>query len=285
MRLSDIVTRAPSPTPWAEGDNIPWFEPGFSRRMLAEHLSQDHDAASRRAATIDQHVALIHSEVLERRPTRVLDLGCGPGLYTERLARLGHLCRGIDWSPAPIAYARERAERDGLPCEYTEGDVRTTDPGGGYGLAMMVYGEFNVFRPEDARRILATMRRSLAPGGRVLLEPHTYEAVHALGLEAPRWSAHGAGLFSDGPHLLLRESAWDDAAQAATTRHYVVDAATSEVARHASSMQAYTRDKYEAVLSEAGFVDVRLFPSLAGAAHPPQPALIAVVARAPAAHP
>ena len=35
--IRDIVNRAPVPTPWSEGDNIPWDEPEFSERMLAEH--------------------------------------------------------------------------------------------------------------------------------------------------------------------------------------------------------------------------------------------------------
>ena len=60
MQLLDIVYRASVPPPWGEGDNIPWDEPGFSRRMLEEHLSQEHAAASRRFATIDQHVDFIH---------------------------------------------------------------------------------------------------------------------------------------------------------------------------------------------------------------------------------
>jgi protein-S-isoprenylcysteine O-methyltransferase Ste14 len=51
--ILDIVNRSPKPVPWSEGDNIPWDEPGFSDRMLAEHLSQDHDLASRKSVTID----------------------------------------------------------------------------------------------------------------------------------------------------------------------------------------------------------------------------------------
>src|SRR6266542_3437561 len=102
MRLADLALRQCPPEPWREGDNIPWHEPAFSARMLAEHLSQAHDAASRRAATIDRQVAWIHEAVLRGRPTRILDLGCGPGLYTGRLARLGHTCVGIDYSPAAI---------------------------------------------------------------------------------------------------------------------------------------------------------------------------------------
>ena len=47
------------------------------------------------------------------RGARVLDLGCGPGLYTTRLAKLGHTCVGIDFSPASIAYAKAEAEHYG----------------------------------------------------------------------------------------------------------------------------------------------------------------------------
>ena len=104
MRLIDIVHRLPDAIAWREGDNIPWSEPEFSARMLREHLTQDHDMASRRAELIDRHVAWIHQELLGGQPSRVLDLGCGPGLYSSRLARLGHTCTGVDYSPASIAY-------------------------------------------------------------------------------------------------------------------------------------------------------------------------------------
>ena len=53
--ILDLVERKAVPEPWAEGDNIPWSESGFSGRMLAEHLSQEHDLASRRFEIIDRH--------------------------------------------------------------------------------------------------------------------------------------------------------------------------------------------------------------------------------------
>jgi 2-polyprenyl-3-methyl-5-hydroxy-6-metoxy-1,4-benzoquinol methylase len=100
LELLDIIRRQSVPKPWAEGEKIPWNDPDFSKRMLYEHLSQKHGAASRRFDIIDKHVNWIHNQVLKGNPTRVLDLGCGPGLYTNRLARLGHSCVGIDFSPA-----------------------------------------------------------------------------------------------------------------------------------------------------------------------------------------
>jgi 2-polyprenyl-3-methyl-5-hydroxy-6-metoxy-1,4-benzoquinol methylase len=105
--ILDIIDRTPKPAPWSEGDNIPWDDPGFSERMLAEHLSQEHDLASRRSEAIDHHVEWIFSEILGSRPARLLDLGCGPGLYTVRLARAGCECVGIDFSPASIRHARD----------------------------------------------------------------------------------------------------------------------------------------------------------------------------------
>ena len=47
MKLLDVVRRHPI-EPWSGVHKIPWDEPEFSARMLREHLSQEHDAASRR---------------------------------------------------------------------------------------------------------------------------------------------------------------------------------------------------------------------------------------------
>lgn len=280
MNLLDIVNRTPSPSPWEEGDKIPWNDPEFSRRMLAFHVGQDNDAASRRAEIIDRHVGWIHSTVLGGRPSRVLDLGCGPGLYTERLARLGHLCTGVDFGPASIAYARERAATGGLTCAYYEADIRTLAdlPLQPVDLVMLVYGEFNVFRRQDALRILQSARRLLRPGGHLLLEPHSFDLVRKVGETPASWYSSPSGLFLEGPHLLLKENRWDEQAQVAIERYYVVDAATGAVTLHASSMQAYSPEGYTELLAEAGFCAPQWYASLAGDDGPAQEGLVALVA-------
>jgi 8-oxo-dGTP pyrophosphatase MutT (NUDIX family)/SAM-dependent methyltransferase len=281
--LLDLTRRPERPAPWAEGDNIPWHEPGFSARMLHEHLSQDHDAASRRTATIDRQVAWIHAALLAEAPTDVLDLGCGPGLYTERLAALGHRCVGIDVSPASIAFARARGATTVDRLRYVEGDVRTADLGHGHGLAMMLFGEFNTLPRADAAALLRRAHAALADGGILLLEPHTDEAVRTIGREPATWSTAASGLFSDAPHLLLTESSWDEDARAATVRYLVVDAATAQVTRHAQTFAAYDEAAYRAALAQAGFTDARFLPSLTGDAAGTQPGLLGIVARKAAA--
>jgi 2-polyprenyl-6-hydroxyphenyl methylase / 3-demethylubiquinone-9 3-methyltransferase len=49
-----------------------------------------------------------------------LDVGCGAGLLSEPLARLGAAVAGLDPAPANVAAARRHAERAGLAIEYRE---------------------------------------------------------------------------------------------------------------------------------------------------------------------
>ncbi|HOI74393.1 MAG TPA: class I SAM-dependent methyltransferase [Syntrophales bacterium] len=266
MNLKTIIDRTIPPLSWAEGENIPWNDPDFSRRMLAEHLSQEHNLASRRFDIIDRQVGWIHSVLLGGRETRILELACGPGLYTSRLARLGHACVGIDYAPEPIRYARDTAVREGLDCRYRLEDVRTADYGGGYGLVMMIFGQLNVFRRSDARRILEKALSALAPDGLLLLEPQRFDTVMKQGQAGSSWYAcgEGGGLFSDRPHLCLTESFWNADGLAATQRFFIVDAETGAVTRHAMTSEAYTEEQFRDVLVRTGFEDVRFYPSLTG---------------------
>ena len=279
MKLRDIFTRKSPPEPWSEGDNIPWSNPGFSRRMLREHLAQSHDLASRRSDKIDAHVEWIHREILSGCPTKILDLGCGPGLYASRLARLGHRCVGIDFSPASMEYAKEQAASENLSCGYLHADIRFTEYGYGYGLAMLIFGEFNVFKPADAVRIMGKAHAALDEGGVLLLEAHTSEAVREFGLRPASWYSAESGLFSDSPHLCLQENFWDTESETVTRRYFIVDAASEEVSRYAQSLKAYTDEQYRAILENAGFADVRFHDSLTGRKDPSQSSLLVITAR------
>ena len=270
MNLLDLLHRTTPPVPWAEGDKIPWNDPDFSRRMLREHLSQAHDAASRRSIIIDEHVEWIHRLVLNNRSSRVLDLGCGPGLYSSRLAQRGHTCVGLDFGPASIEYAREAAKQADLRCSYRLEDIRKADFGSGFNLVMFIYGEFNVFKPQDSELILQKSHTALQPGASLLLEVHSFDVVHRMGIQPSTWYSADTGLFSDRPHFCLQENFWDEAQSVATLRYWIVDAQTAQVTRYASSTQAYTRDQYLNILKAGGFRDIEIYPSLSGEVDPTQ---------------
>jgi SAM-dependent methyltransferase len=262
--LLDIVNRIPEPCPWTEGDNIPWNDPEFSDRMLAEHLSQEHDLASRKSAAIDEHVDWIFSTVLDGRPGRMLDLGCGPGFYAHRLSARGCECVGIDYSPASIRHARETATADDLPCRFVLDDLRDEAFGDGFDMVMMIYGQFNVFPRHQGMEILKKAQAALAPEGRLLLELQSATQIQKEGESGPSWYSAPSGLFSDKPHLVLQENFWDAETAASTTRFSVIDAQTASVNCFALSNEAYTDKELEDALHAAGFGEVESFPSLSG---------------------
>jgi trans-aconitate methyltransferase len=101
-------------------------------------------------------------ELLAPQPGEaILDLGCGDGALTERLAATGAVLTGVDASASMVAQARAR----GLNVRHTSAD------------AMDCAGEFDaVFSNAalhwmpDAKAVLAAVHRALRPGGRFVAE-------------------------------------------------------------------------------------------------------------------
>jgi SAM-dependent methyltransferase len=185
-------------------------------------------------------------------------------LYAERLSALGHACTGIDFSPASINYAREQSAVTGSRVAYHLADIRQADFGAGYNLIMFIFGELNVFRPADARQILAKAYAALEAGGQILLEVSTFEGVEKVGRQPPTWYTRQSGLFSDRPHLCLTESFWDVETAVATQRYFTLDGALGSLTHFAASTQAYQDNQYAALLLGAGFDSVAVHPSLTG---------------------
>jgi hypothetical protein len=127
---------------------------------------------------------------------------------------------------------------------------------------MIVFGEINVFPPDDAQAILGRARQALVEGGTLLLEPHRFGAVEQIGEQAPSWHVAETGFFSDSPHLWLEESTWNAEKAAAVQRFFVIDPATSEVTQYGQTVQAYTNEQYRSLLSSCGFPSVELHPTL-----------------------
>ncbi len=261
MKIEEISKRKLPPGPWEEGEKIPWNDPAFSKRMLKNHLAQDHDWASRRLSVVEHHLDWLENAVL-KPASRVLDLGCGPGLYTHRLAGRGHDCVGLDFSPASIAYAEAQARADGLTAQYHLADVREAVFGEGFDFVMMIFGEFNVFRETEAVNILNKAWSCLNEGGVLLIEGHTFKEVKRQGLEPPYWESTTKGLFADTPYLQLEEHFWHGDCSASTTRYLVIDVRDGTTTQYASTMKAYTDKQYAEMLKQAGFSHVRRFSQM-----------------------
>ena len=240
---------------WSRPYKIPWHDPDFSRRMLAEHLSQDHDLASRRTEFIDRQVEWIHHDLLKGCPAAILDLGCGPGLYSHRLTMRGHSCHGIDFGPASIDYAN-RHNPDQSRCEFVLADIRRIAFGGPYDLAMVLFGEVNVFSPAEVRAILRKVHTSLTPSGTLIIEAHTPEVVESMGRSEPSEQSSQSGLFSDRPHLCRTESEWLPEQQVAIQTFHITEDGGAPAKKYHSTTKAWTNSELIALFTDAGFDEI-----------------------------
>lgn len=252
--------------PLRAGPRLPWDDNGFSARMLREHLDDRHDLASRRPATIDAHVRWLDGQVAATG--RVLDLGCGPGLYTQRLAERGHECVGVDISPAAVAYARDQARTSDRACRYLLADLRSFQADDDFDLVLLLYGEVNTFETADVEKCLATIARCLAPGGVAVIEVSTERGVSRKSARLNSWYVANGGLFASGRHLVLSEAGWDDTAGAAVERWSIFDE-DDRLTRYETTTWYLSDPTIEAMVSSAHLRVVDRFADLTGATFDP----------------
>lgn len=101
------------------------------------------------------------------RGTRVADLGCGSGVFTELLRRRGYQCVGLDISPKLIALGRHKYP--GL--ELIEGDAENLPFESASLDGVLLSGLVHHF--PDPRRLAGEVKRVLKPGGRfVAFDPN-----------------------------------------------------------------------------------------------------------------
>jgi SAM-dependent methyltransferase len=153
-----------------------WNDPHTSQEMLKLHLDEGIDVSSRRAGFIDQSTAWL-VQTFELGPgKRVIDFGCGPGLYTSRLARCGADVTGVDFSANSIAYAKAEAERAGQRIAYVQGDYLEYEPAGPFDLITMIMCDFCALSPAQRSVMLRKFAAGLAGDGRLVFDVYSLAA-------------------------------------------------------------------------------------------------------------
>jgi SAM-dependent methyltransferase len=201
LPLAAFVELMERPEPFASGSLNFWDDDHISQMALAAHLDPNTDAASRNPVFMDASVQFILTAALGLDGKKVLDLGCGPGLYAQRLAWLGAQVTGLDISRSSIAYAEKEARRLGLHIDYRRMDFLDMQFEGEFDLTLQIYGEFCVFPPADKDRLLDKIHAALRPGGLFIFDVTT--PLFDGQLSGRSWQALESGFWKPYPHLVL----------------------------------------------------------------------------------
>ena len=97
---------------------------------------------------------------------RILDVGCGPGMFAQVCAELGHEAIGLDFSKRMIMTAESLAADRELPCQFVYGDAEEPPfPPESFDVVLSRRLLFNLPQPE---RAFAAWRDLVKPGGLVI---------------------------------------------------------------------------------------------------------------------
>jgi SAM-dependent methyltransferase len=251
---------APAPSPQETWDAL--FSEFYLRAYADEEADADAGAQAQRAAR------------LAACPPGgdLLDVPCGYGRHSIPSAGVGYRVTGVDSSPTLLAEARRRAG-DRAPT-LVEADYRELPfAEHSFDAALNLFTSLGFHGDGEDAKALADIGRVLRPSGRLVIEiMHRDLAVR--GFREQDWRLLGEG------RLLLEQRTFDAAAGIAQTTQTLIDKDGRRDSR-TFSVRVYTATELVAMLTGAGFGDVRCYGDLDGGPFDTTTRLVIVARRGP----
>lgn len=238
-----------------------WTRPHIARQMLAHHLDQNTSLASRPIAVIEGIVDWL-DEALKLDGKRICDLGCGPGLYSSRLAQRGATVAGVDFSPTAIAYAKSQASTSDSRLEYLVADYLKDELPCGFDVVTLIYYDYCALSPADRRALLRRIHSILNPGGNLVLDVLADSVFPQISEQLTIEERLMDGFWSDSDYVGIHRT-WLYRDLRVSLDHYaIVEPSTSwEILNW---MQYFSTDRLVQELEEAGFSVGAICGSLTG---------------------
>lgn len=275
LRQLEVFSKPPEP--FTPGAPLFWDDPHISQHLLAAHLDPDTDAASRHPETIKAVIDWLLTYLDVQPGEAWLDMGCGPGLYTSRLAQRGLIVTGVDYSQRSIAYATDYAKEHNLPITYRYQDYLMLEDSASYDAISLIYGDFCPLSPEQRAKLLANVRCALKPNGRFVFDVTTPRLRQKHGTPTNWYAATKGGFWKPGPYLGLdRGFAYPDDI---FLDQYITLEPDGTLTVFRNWFQDYTPQRITDELHENGFEVVALWGDLTGAPYTDESEWIGIVAK------
>ena len=273
--LESINTR-PEPFEFYTASDL-WTDEHTSKQMLKLHLNKDIDVSSRKVEFINRSVEWIVSHFKVGAGTKIADFGCGPGLYTTRLAQRQADVTGIDFSKSSIQYAQDLATREGLSIQYLNQNYLESAIDERFDLILMITCDFCALSPAQRKKILSKFFVSLEPGGSVLLDVYSQKAFDQRE-EAAMYEANLLnGFWSPNKYYGFLNTFKYDKERVALDKYTLIEA--SRIWTVYNWLQYFSSEALEKEFVEGGFTVEKLYSDVAGSPFDPDNTEIAVVAK------
>lgn len=241
-----------------------WLDVHLAPQMLAAHLDTEFDGATRNAEYLDQSMKWLTQKCSPQDFPKLMDLGCGPGIYAERFYQAGYQVKGIDFSELSIAYAQQSAKEKDYVIDYQCGDYLKEDIGNEvYDVVVLIYCDLGVFSPEERKRVFQKVYGALKKGGKFIFDVFTpkkyaeFEAVNTWELETDNFWTKETCLHLSAQRNYPRTTTYLD-------QHYLLY--PDRIKEFFIWETVFTKGGLLAELAAIGFTDSEVFADIRGRA-------------------
>lgn len=257
-KLFELIKK---PKEYAESSGKFWDDEHISKGMLAAHLNPNWDAASRKHEFIEKSVKWI---IKNANKPKLLDLGCGPGIYAEEFHKAGAKVTGVDFSKRSIEYAKDSVKERDLDIEYFYKNYLELEYENAYDLITLIYCDYGVLSPEARKTLREKVYKALKPRGKFILDVFT--PVNNLEKkETNTWIHCEKGGFWKPNEYLYLESTFIYPQDITLTQYTILENQDKvEVIRVWD--EAFTKDKLIKEFSDNGFKNFEFYDDVSGKA-------------------
>lgn len=256
-----LINQLHNPVKFTESEKMFWKDPHIANYLLEAHLDSNHDGASRSSSFINKSVEFILREGMKKESKKIIDYGCGPGLYCERLAKKGLNVTGIDFSENSIEYAKKSAETKGLAITYRYENYLDSIEKPQYDFATLIYCDYGAISSNNRKKLLRNIWNSLQEGGRFLLDVFTEHKFHDF-KEGNTWYVRQTGGFwSSKPYIEMNQNVKYDGI---VSLEQTTILSEQEIETYYIWNQYFTKEMIVGELEEAGFTIVSIYNNVAG---------------------
>ena len=245
--------------------------------MLKYHLNESIDISSRNKSFIEKSVRWITSHFEVDNKTEIADFGCGPGLYTNRLAERGAIVTGIDFSENSLNYAKQVAAEKSLNVNYVLKNYLDFETTNRFDLITMIMCDFCVLSPEQRKKMLSKFHSLLKPDGSVLLDVYSLNSFNQKEESATYELNQLNGFWSPEDYYCFVNTFKYEKEKVILDKYTIIE--ESRKREVYNWLQCYSKDSLKNEFEENGFKVEELYSDVAGKAFNSESAEIAIVAK------